>query len=158
MPSCYTLGGMRLPRSLAALALAGLVAATGTACSSEDPVATPAAAAEAGGAAQADIPNGAAVDPATAAALIASGDVTVIDVRTPQEYGAGHVDGAANLDVQSPQFAAALEELDPQQQYVVYCRSGNRSAVAADAMVAAGLQVVDAGAFDALVAAGAPTP
>lgn len=84
--------------------------------------------------------------------------VTVIDVRTPAEYAAGHVDGAVNIDVESPDFAAQVQQLDPEGAYALYCRSGNRSAVAADEMADLGFEDVtnlDGGVAD-LQAAGAP--
>ena len=83
-------------------------------------------------------------------------DAVVIDVRTPEEYDAGHIEGAQLLDIQSASFAAGVEALDPEQTYVVYCRSGNRSATATDQMEAAGLTVLDGGAMGDMVAAGWP--
>ena len=81
----------------------------------------------------------------------------VIDVRTPAEYAAGHVAGARNIDVEGPDFAAQIASLDPEGAYLVYCRSGRRSAIAADQMAAAGFtDIVDGGGLEALVAAGAP--
>lgn len=62
----------------------------------------------------------------------------VIDVRTPAEYAAGHLEGAVNIDVQSPDFEALVEQLDPEGSYYVYCRSGNRSAQAIERMTALG--------------------
>ena len=56
-----------------------------------------------------------------------SEDTVIIDVRTPAEFASGHLDGAVNIDVQSPDFAAQIMELDPNGDYFVYCRSGNRS-------------------------------
>jgi rhodanese-related sulfurtransferase len=94
-------------------------------------------------------------EPAAAAAL--DQDAVVIDVRTPEEYDAGHVQDAQLIDIQSPEFAAGIAELDPDQTYVVYCRSGNRSAVAAEQMRAEGLTVLDGGGLDAMTAAGWPT-
>lgn len=81
-------------------------------------------------------------------------DAVVIDVRTPEEYDAGHIEGAQLLDIQSASFAAGVEQLDPEQTYVVYCRSGNRSATATDQMEAAGLTVLDGGAMGDMVAGG----
>ena len=57
-------------------------------------------------------------------------DVVVLDVRTPQEYAAGHLPGAVNLDASDADFAARVAELDPSATYAVYCASGNRSSVA----------------------------
>lgn len=89
----------------------------------------------------------AATDAAPAVALDAS--TVLIDVRTPEEYASGHLEGAVNLPVEWDGFPAAVERLDPDLTYVLYCRSGRRSAIAADAMTAAWLEVVDLGAFDA---------
>lgn len=75
-------------------------------------------------------------------------DSVIIDVRTPAEYAAGHLDGSVNIDFQSPSFDDAVAELDSDADYVVYCQSGNRSAQAVSAMVAADLTVQDAGGID----------
>ena len=64
---------------------------------------------------------------------LAEGTV-VIDVRTPAEFASGHLDGALNIDVQSPDFAAQISQLDPEADYFVYCRSGNRSGQAISQM------------------------
>ena len=70
----------------------------------------------------------------------------MIDVRTPEEFAEGHLDGAVNLDVQSGRFDAELAALDPEGEYFVYCRSGNRSAAAAATMAEAGFtDVTDLG-------------
>ena len=68
-----------------------------------------------------------------AAAAALEQDAVVIDVRTPEEYDAGHIEGAQLLDIQSADFADGMAELDADQTYVVYCRSGNRSAAATGA-------------------------
>ena len=89
--------------------------------------------------------------------VVAEPEVTVIDVRTPEEYASGHLAGAVNLDVEDPGFAAAVQTLDPEQAFAVYCRSGRRSAVAADAMAGAGFSQVTnlSGGLVDLQAAGA---
>lgn len=71
-----------------------------------------------------------------------SDDVTILDVRTPQEFAEGHIAGAVNIDVSSPDFAQQVSELDPEGTYAVYCRSGNRSRTAMAAMQDAGLSDV----------------
>lgn len=52
-------------------------------------------------------------------------DYTVLDVRQPQEYAAGHIPGARHLPL--PDLEAALAGLEPGQDYVFYCHSGRRS-------------------------------
>lgn len=71
---------------------------------------------------------------------------TIIDVRTPTEFADGRVEGAVNIDVQSADFEASLANLDKNAEYIVYCRSGNRSAIAVQIMADAGItKVVDLG-------------
>jgi phage shock protein E len=91
-----------------------------------------------------------------AAGVALDADRIVIDVRTPEEFDAGHVNDARLIDIQGPDFDAQIAELDPDADYVVYCRSGNRSAVAAGEMRANGLDVLDGGAMDDMTAAGWP--
>ena len=76
-----------------------------------------------------------------------SSDTVVVDVRTPAEYAAGHLDGAVNLDLSSGELAAEIPTLADDAEYVVYCKSGNRSAQATALMDGAGLDVTDAGSM-----------
>lgn len=87
-------------------------------------------------------------------------DALVVDVRTPSEYAAGHLAGARLADVTAPDFEQRIRELapDPTQPVYLYCRSGNRSAFAAERLLELGYtQAVDIGGFDELRAAGLPT-
>lgn len=90
--------------------------------------------------------------PGTDAARAAIEDgATVVDVRTPAEYDGGHLDGALNIDVQAPDFQERISELPRDETYVVYCRSGNRSAAAIRIMEGLGFtDLVDGGAYDSL--------
>jgi len=54
-------------------------------------------------------------------------EAVLIDVRTPKEFEAGHLDGAVNLDYFADDFWDRIEELDPNGAYFVYCRSERRS-------------------------------
>lgn len=74
------------------------------------------------------------VTPAEAVEVLAEPDVTVLDVRTPAEYAAGHLPGAVNIDVESSSFEQQVSELPKDDTYFVYCRTGNRSGVATDQM------------------------
>jgi rhodanese-related sulfurtransferase len=78
-----------------------------------------------------------------------SADTTIIDVRTQAEYDEGHLAGAIDLDVTDPRFTQLIADLPKEQEYVVYCRSGNRSAQAVKLMEQAGFShVTDAGGIN----------
>lgn len=62
-----------------------------------------------------------------AAMLLAENKVTVLDIRTPKEFAAGHIAGARNVDFSAADFAKQLEKLDKEKAYVVHCASGGRS-------------------------------
>jgi rhodanese-related sulfurtransferase len=73
----------------------------------------------------------------------------IIDVRTTEEFAAGHLDGAVNYNVEDGTLEQALPSLDPNANYVVYCRSGRRSAIAVDLMKENGFtQIADLGSLD----------
>ena len=96
------------------------------------------------------------VDGGEAENLIDEG-ATVIDVRTSEEFGTGHVEDALNIDVQAADFHEQVDTLDRDQTYVVYCRSGSRAGAAAEMMLEMGFtDVVNAGGFADLEAAGVP--
>jgi|GEM_PF-2487194 len=52
---------------------------------------------------------------------------TVLDLRTAEEFEAGHIEGAVNVDFKSDNFSEKLKELDRNQRYIVHCKSGGRS-------------------------------
>jgi rhodanese-related sulfurtransferase len=98
------------------------------------------------------------VPPAEFVTAMGQPGTVIVDVRTPGEFAAGHVDGAVNIDVESGDFATQIAALPKDSTYAVYCRSGRRSAIAADQMADAGFTSVvnlDGGVAD-LQAAGAP--
>lgn len=68
------------------------------------------------------------------AALIASGQVVLIDVRTPDEYEGGRIASALNAPVQT--FDAAVIPRDATRETILYCRSSGRSKRAADMLAA----------------------
>lgn len=73
----------------------------------------------------------------------------IIDVRTPAEFAGGHLDGAVNIDIQSPDFVSQIDGLDRNGSYVVYCRSGNRSGMAMAQMLDMGFtDVSNAGSVE----------
>lgn len=83
--------------------------------------------------------------------------VVIIDVRTAGEFNEGHIANAINIDVESMRFEAEIEALDKDVTYALYCRSGNRSSIAAGKMADAGFTSIlnaQVGFID-LVASGA---
>ena len=75
---------------------------------------------------------------------IKSDSVQLVDVRTPQEYTEGHIDGASNINVQSDDFKElAQRELSKDSTVLVYCRSGRRSLDAAEMLTVLGYKVVN---------------
>jgi rhodanese-related sulfurtransferase len=136
---------MRSTRFLAPLVVAGaLLAACGGDDDSTAAADAPAAAAEAADGAV-EAPSGVTlVSPAEAAAFLADGpdDLVILDVRTPEEFAEGHIDGAINIDIYEPSFHDDIDALDRDVPYVVYCRSGNRSGQATSLMGEMGFQSV----------------
>lgn len=100
------------------------------------------------GSVQATLPVGFVknVSPTEAYAVIALNaghyNFTIIDVRTPQEYAAGHIPGAINRDLNSTSFRDDIAKLNKTKIYLVYCHSGNRSAVARDIMIDLGFKQI----------------
>ena len=79
---------------------------------------------------------------------------SVIDVRTADEYAAGHLQGAINIDVEGSDFSTEVGKLDTNGIYVVYCHSGRRAGIAKDQMDAMGFKdVTNAGGLDAAASA-----
>jgi rhodanese-related sulfurtransferase len=116
-------------RSLTALALAAvtsLTVVTGCSTSTQSPAAAPVASSAPAA--------GAELDAAAFGSALQRPGTTVLDVRTPAEFAEGHLPGAVNIDVSSPDFATRIASLDKAAPYAVYCRSGNRSAAAVQAM------------------------
>lgn len=98
------------------------------------------------------------VEPQEFLSAAAEDGVVVLDVRTPQEFDAGHLDGATNLNLDDPAFTTLVADLDPATTYAVYCQSGRRSALASQAMADAGLTSIYnlSGGIGDLAAAGGP--
>lgn len=53
--------------------------------------------------------------------------VLLVDVRTPQEYAEGHIEGAINIDFTDENFETLLSEIDKSKPVAVYCGRGGRS-------------------------------
>jgi len=51
----------------------------------------------------------------------------LLDVRTPEEFDAEHIEGAILIDYYAEDFLDKISQLDPTNIYLIYCRTGNRS-------------------------------
>jgi|ETNmetMinimDraft_35_1059890.scaffolds.fasta_scaffold03992_2 rhodanese-related sulfurtransferase len=65
------------------------------------------------------------------ASLVESKECLLIDVRSPDEYLSGHIDGSATIDFYSPEFEHKFRFIDVNQCMLFYCSTGNRSGQAA---------------------------
>jgi len=65
-----------------------------------------------------------------------SPNLLIVDVRTPQEYAQGHLNGAINIPLSD--LPLRIVSLDPNRPILVYCRTGHRSAQASAILVRAG--------------------
>ena len=78
------------------------------------------------------------------AAAEADSAAVILDVRQPDEFAAGHLAKAVNLDWLNPSaFSEGMAKLDKDHTYYIYCRSGRRSNAAASKMKREGFRVFD---------------
>jgi glyoxylase-like metal-dependent hydrolase (beta-lactamase superfamily II)/rhodanese-related sulfurtransferase len=90
-------------------------------------------------------------------ALAENGEISLLDVRRPPEWNAGHLNGAIHAPLDN--FRMHLEKIDRNRTTAVYCKSGYRSTIACSLLQAAGVHNVlnVLGGFDAWSAANLPT-
>lgn len=70
--------------------------------------------------------------------MLSQENVIIIDVRSPEEYALGHLPKSININVNDKNFSEQLNNLDKDEKYLVYCRSGVRSVKAINIMKQAG--------------------
>lgn len=79
-------------------------------------------------------------------------NAVLVDVRTPQEYAGGHVPNSINIPL--GEIQQRLGKLNPQQEIIVFCRSGNRSSQAQSILEKNGFtKVVNGGTWQNVKAA-----
>jgi rhodanese-related sulfurtransferase len=95
------------------------------------------------------------MSPQQAEELIREGGAQLVDVREPYEHEAGRIAGSLHIELQRlPEEVAALDRDRP---ILFYCRSGSRSALAADAFAASGYDARNLdGGLEAWVGTGLP--
>jgi thioredoxin len=81
------------------------------------------------------------VNPQKFAEGIENNDVTVLDVRTPEEYKMKHIEDAVNIDIYRNDFESAISGLDKSKPVYVYCKSGGRSGDASAILQREGFEV-----------------
>jgi rhodanese-related sulfurtransferase len=64
----------------------------------------------------------------------------ILDIRTPQEFQSGYIEGAINIDYYSPAFPTDLNKLEKSKTYFIYCRTGRRTADAIRIMTQKGFK------------------
>ena len=74
---------------------------------------------------------------------ISTGNVFLVDVRTAGEFSEGHINGATNIDVNNPDFVSLVKSKYNNKTIAVYCRSGNRSKLAASKLADLGVDIYE---------------
>ena len=74
--------------------------------------------------------------------LASTPDAVLVDVRTPDEFSEGIIEGAINIDFKDPSFGEKINALDKSKPYFVYCLSGKRSGDAAKQMDSVGFKSI----------------
>ena len=87
--------------------------------------------------------NGGTISPQEFQTKITNGEVTLLDVRTPDEYATNHIKGADNVNVRDASFGDKITLLDKSKSVLVYCKSGNRSSTAKTAIQTLGYTVYE---------------
>lgn len=84
------------------------------------------------------------IDAGSLQAIAEDENTVVIDVRTPEEWKSGFIPGTDMfIDFRSPDFAEKIDSLDRSKNYVLYCRSGNRSGKACQILKDKGFEKVN---------------
>jgi rhodanese-related sulfurtransferase len=93
--------------------------------------------------------------PQEVAALIAQGEVQLVDVREPYEVDAGRIGGSVHVTL--AELSSRAQEIDRDRPVIFYCRVGGRSAMATQAFQGAGYDAHNlAGGLVEWAAAGLP--
>ena len=74
--------------------------------------------------------------------IVAQGDAILLDVRTPQEYSRGHIQGSTSINIADPQFVSKVGLMQKDKTILIYCLTGSRSSVAANYMTRMGFKKI----------------
>jgi len=82
--------------------------------------------------------GGLAIEAATTPADAAEAAPTIIDVRTAEEFAAGHLEGAVNIPLNATDFKDQIDALDPDGEFILHCGTGARADRVAEFMQSQG--------------------
>lgn len=74
--------------------------------------------------------------------LAATKKPQLVDVRTPEEFADGNIDGAVNINIKADDFLQKINNLDKTQPVFVYCQAGGRSKKCAEKMKSLGFSEI----------------
>ncbi|HCY40012.1 MAG TPA: hypothetical protein DHV48_01425 [Prolixibacteraceae bacterium] len=74
--------------------------------------------------------------------LIATENAIILDVRTPQEYSRGNIQGSTLINIADPGFVSRINMLQKDKTILIYCLTGSRSSVAANYMTRLGFKKI----------------
>lgn len=75
--------------------------------------------------------------------MMINDNIQLIDVRTPEEFQEGHLENATNINWNDKDFALQTQDLNKEEPIYLYCKSGRRSAAAAQQLTKEGFEVYD---------------
>ena len=75
-------------------------------------------------------------------AKLATSGIQLVDVRTPQEYDLGYIEGAEKVDFYNPEFVKNISKLDKEKPVAIYCKSGGRTKDAMKIMAKEGFKAI----------------
>jgi len=75
-------------------------------------------------------------------AMAAEEELILVDVRTPEEFAEGNIEGAKNINFHDADFEAQMLQFDKEKPLYIYCRSGARSAKAAEQLQEMGFREI----------------
>lgn len=78
------------------------------------------------------------ISPTEMQTLLQTDQVQLVDVRTPEEFAAGFIANAQNIDFNASSFETDILKLDKTKPVILYCHSGGRSAKSAEKLLKAG--------------------
>ena len=87
------------------------------------------------------------VDVNTARDLVTQDEtVIVLDVRTPEEYAIGHIEGALNINIAEADFSKRISKLDRDKTYIIHCSANVKNGRSAKS-----LEIMSRFGFDKLL-------